>query len=222
MEKAGTSASSSCTTGDGPWLVVTGGEGPRTRPPFRYSRIVACDSGYDTACSLGIDVDDVVGDLDSSSLRERLIARGVVPCPHDKDETDTELGLMRLPAGCAYDLAGGGGGRVDHLVSILQLFRRYGMPRFWFTGSDVLVSIDGMRRFHLPLDTSISFFALDREAVVECPDMVWPLDRFVLDDEHISLSNRNTREDFVVRTSARVFARIDAGCFENGLTDIII
>lgn len=111
---------------------------------------------------------------------------------------------------------------MDHLVSILQLFRRYGMPRFWFTGSDVLVSIDGMKRFHLPLDTSISFFALDREAVVECPDMVWPLDRFVLDDEHISLSNRNTRENFVVRTSARVFARIDAGCFENGPTDIII
>ena len=54
MEKAGTSASSSCTAGDGPWLVVTGGEGPRTRPPFRYSRIVACDSGYDTACSLGM------------------------------------------------------------------------------------------------------------------------------------------------------------------------
>lgn len=203
-------------------LIITGGEAPDKRPPFSYGRVIACDSGYDTARRLLIPVDDVVGDLDSTSFRSEILEKGFHACPHDKDESDTELGLMRLALPCRYDLVGGGGGRVDHLMALFQLFRRYGMPRFWFTRSDLMISVDGERRFHLPVDTSISFFTIDHDAVVECREMVWPLEHFILDETHISLSNRNTREDFVVKARGRVFARIDAGCFENAPENIII
>ena len=81
-------------------LVFTGGEGPLVKPlifeKYPYSRIIAADSGYDTARKLSMKVDDAVGDFDSSLYRDELIAEGFEPCPRDKDYSDSELALMRL------------------------------------------------------------------------------------------------------------------------------
>ena len=83
-------------------LVVTGGLAPaRVDWLPHYDRTIACDSGYDTAMRLGLEVDEVVGDLDSTSFRKDLVASGIIPCSHDKDESDTELALMRLPEGAS-------------------------------------------------------------------------------------------------------------------------
>lgn len=176
-------------------LVVTGGLAPaRVDWLPHYDRTIACDSGYDTAMRLGLDVDEVVGDLDSTRFRKDLVASGIIPCSHDKDESDTELALMRLPEGAAYDLIGGGGGRLDHLIALFASFRRFGPPRFWLSDSDLVVPVSGHFSFPLHSGCQVSFFCVGGEARIDCPDLVWPLDGFMLDASHVSLSNRTTGE----------------------------
>jgi thiamine pyrophosphokinase len=64
----------------------------------------------------------------------------------DKDETDTELLLSLLrEKGCdEVWLAGGGGGRMDHLLAIQALFEREKSPHRWITaGEDVRLVREG-------------------------------------------------------------------------------
>ncbi len=193
-------------------LVFTGGEGPVSKPVlfdrFHYSRIIAADSGYDTAVSLAMKADDVVGDFDSSAYKAELAAMGFSACPRDKDYSDSELALMRVSTPC-YDLAGGGGARLDHLMSLTGLFPRYGYPRFWFTRTDLLITLDNCRAsFSLPLESDISFLTLEQGAYVSCLQLVWPLDSFLLSRTAISLSNRNSEKDLEISTEGIVLCRV--------------
>jgi thiamine pyrophosphokinase len=95
--------------------------------------VVAADSGLDVAEALGVDVDVVVGDMDSvtpDALR-RAEAAGVrvVRHPIDKDATDLELALdFALDAGARHIVVlGGHGGRLDHLLGNTLLLAS---PRF--------------------------------------------------------------------------------------------
>lgn len=79
--------------------------------------VIAADSGLDRAEEIGIEVDLVVGDMDSveSSLDELAIDVH----PSDKDHTDLELALI---AASKRDpdrivVVGGHGGRLDHLLA---------------------------------------------------------------------------------------------------------
>lgn len=100
--------------------------------------MVAADSGLEHALDLGLDVDLVVGDMDSvdASALDAAEAAGtkVEQHPGAKDETDLELALHRaldlLPADVAEGrsrrggrivVLGGDGGRLDHLLSTALL-----------------------------------------------------------------------------------------------------
>lgn len=78
--------------------------------------VVAADSGYETAVSLGYRVDVVVGDMDSiatSPLPDHVI---IERYPIDKDQTDLDLALelaMREDP-VRVVIVGGTGGRHDH------------------------------------------------------------------------------------------------------------
>lgn len=194
-------------------LVFTGGEGPVVKPllfeKYPYSRIIAADSGYDTARKLSMKIDDAVGDFDSSQYRDELIAEGFVPCPRDKDYSDSELALMRLDTTC-YDLAGGGGARLDHLLSLTGLFPKYGYPRFWFTRTDLIITVNNASvAFSLPPGSDISFMTLEEKAAVSCSHLVWPLDSFVLSRTSVSLSNRNSERVLDISTCGIVLCRVD-------------
>jgi thiamine pyrophosphokinase len=80
--------------------------------------VIAADEGIDNARSLGIQVDLLVGDLDSASPAARSTARAVERHPIDKDETDLELALSAaLAAGMgSVTVVGTIGGRVDHAI----------------------------------------------------------------------------------------------------------
>ena len=80
--------------------------------------MIAADEGIDNARSLGIQVDLLVGDLDSASPAARSTARTVERHPIDKDETDLELALSAaLAAGMgSVTVVGTIGGRVDHAI----------------------------------------------------------------------------------------------------------
>lgn len=85
--------------------------------------VIAADSGLGVATALGVDVDLVVGDLDSVDLTalERARAAGVEvrEFPADKDRTDLALALdAGVEAGAdRIVVVGGHGGRLDHLLA---------------------------------------------------------------------------------------------------------
>jgi thiamine pyrophosphokinase len=85
--------------------------------------VVAADAGLHLAAPLGLDVDLVVGDLDSvdPDLLAATEARGATVDRHpvDKDRTDLALALdAAVAAGVRrITVVGGAGGRADHLLA---------------------------------------------------------------------------------------------------------
>jgi thiamine pyrophosphokinase len=85
--------------------------------------VMAADSGYDAAVSLGFAVDVLVGDLDSITT-EPIPGHVVVERhPVDKDQTDLDLALelaMRDEPSRVV-VVGGTGGRLDHELATASL-----------------------------------------------------------------------------------------------------
>jgi thiamine pyrophosphokinase len=85
--------------------------------------VMAADSGYDAAVSLGYSVDVLVGDLDSivtQTVPDHVI---VERHPADKDQTDLDLALelaMRDEPSRVV-VVGGTGGRLDHELATASL-----------------------------------------------------------------------------------------------------
>ena len=107
-------------------LVITGGSVLRSMPNLgAFDRIIAADSGVDSAIALGLAPHVVIGDLDSISeagLR-RVRELGIEPLvsPADKDLTDTELALHHAidTGGDTVVVLSPGGGRLDHAHGLL-------------------------------------------------------------------------------------------------------
>ena len=107
-------------------VVVASGDGPPVALPAART-VVAADGGLGRALALGLDVDVVVGDLDSVSTGALAAAEAagarVVRHPVAKDATDLELALdeaLGLDARRVLVVASAGG-RLDHLLSALLL-----------------------------------------------------------------------------------------------------
>ena len=121
-------------------VVVAAGAGPAVRVPDA-SLVVAADGGLDRARALGLDVDLVIGDLDSVSQEalaaaEREGAR-VVRFPEAKDATDLELALDEAVAqGSRVLVVASAEGRLDHLLAGLLLL---GAERYADVELDALV-----------------------------------------------------------------------------------
>lgn len=105
-------------------LMLAGGEAPEAAPPLDHiGYVVAADGGLEHARRYGFAVDAVVGDLDSADpvhLADAVAEGAVVERhPVDKDATDWELALLHVrDAGYRrVVIVGGGGGRLDHLIS---------------------------------------------------------------------------------------------------------
>ncbi len=107
-------------------VVVASGEGPELTLP-RATRVVAADGGLLRARALGLDVDVVVGDLDSVTPEALAAAETagarVVRHPPAKDATDLELALDEAAAlGASRVLVvASAEGRLDHLLGSLLL-----------------------------------------------------------------------------------------------------
>ena len=167
-------------------LVLTGGKGPEREAlePWLQgiAMVIAADSGYDLAHRLGVEPDLVVGDFDSIGDREALgeIDRARIKSfPADKDETDTEIAvrLLREHGMEEIVIAGGGGGRLDHLVGILSLFDRADHPTVWLTHTAEVRSIDDTVEIHGVPGDLVSFFPAGCEPCqMRSAGLRWPLD----------------------------------------------
>jgi thiamine pyrophosphokinase len=170
-------------------LLVTGGKAPlRARLAARFGDfgiVCAADSGLDTLVAWGLEPGLIVGDMDSVSspgLVERFPGAEVLLAPRDKDETDTELGLRALAERGANRivLAGGGEGRLDHLLAIRSLFERPGAirPSEWHTAGEAVFLAEENRRLELEAAAGsiVSVFPLAGGAEgMASEGLKWPL-----------------------------------------------
>jgi thiamine pyrophosphokinase len=85
--------------------------------------VMAADSGYDAAISLGYAVDVLVGDLDSIVTRTVPGHVVVERHPADKDQTDLDLALELAirDEPSRVVVVGGTGGRLDHELATASL-----------------------------------------------------------------------------------------------------
>lgn len=187
-------------------LLVVGGDGPsRASMEARLKRfafVCAADSGFDLARSWGVEPDLVVGDMDSVSDPASLSScREVIVHPRDKDDTDTELGLAELRRR-GFDriaVAGGGGGRLDHLLAIRALFERPDGPDEWYTASELVVRLAEKGNFSAPRGSTVSVFPLSRGCSgMHSAGLKWPLDSLSWDAGAFGISNVTIGDAFSV------------------------
>jgi thiamine pyrophosphokinase len=136
-------------------VVVASGQGPDVAlPPARA--VVAADGGLLRARALGLDVDVVVGDLDSATPEALAAAEAagarVVRHPQAKDATDLELALDEAVAlGATRVLVvASAEGRLDHVLGSLALLaaERYAALELdALVGNALVHVVRGERRF---------------------------------------------------------------------------
>lgn len=145
---------------------------------------VAADSGLDQALALGLEVDLIVGDLDSVSA-DALSAYRETPVelhPTDKDHTDLELAL-RAAIRMGVDriiIVGGSGGRLDHFLANALLVSSADFSEVdveWLTGQARLHVVHGTSRLHCSPGQHISLLAVHGPARrVRTEGLRWELD----------------------------------------------
>lgn len=128
--------------------------------------IVAADSGYDTALSLGYTVDVIVGDFDSitsTPLPDHVI---IERHPTDKDQTDLdlalELAMREEPERIA--VVAGTGGRQDHELATATLVcsERWAAVEDldWFSERSRSHVVRGRRLLHGDVGSTVSLLAM--------------------------------------------------------------
>lgn len=197
MRLKGDKICSNMTEGVG--LLLIGGEGPERRllEPIlgTITYTIAADSGFDLARNLALVPDLLVGDLDSLQPSKELRAfpqERIRRYPREKGETDTQIGL-RILWEMGYQrtvVAGGGGGRLDHLLGVLALFLGEKRPTSWYTSREQIQVVEGTQIITDCLGKTVSFFPLSGSVRgLSSQGLKWPLDGLEWDCGDMGLSN---------------------------------
>jgi thiamine pyrophosphokinase len=207
-------------------IAFIGGEGPSARICGRLGEgaalVVAADSGLRAAEEAGIRPDWIVGDMDSLDDPRRLEKYPpgrVLRYPPDKDFTDTELALRLLwERGCDETwIAGGGGGRIDHLLALRALFEREPCPDRWLTaaedirclraGEGALLQVgESPAETGLSPESPVSVFPLGGGPwKVESRGLLWPLGDLPWDRGFFGISNTAPEGRFSLQARAGKF-----------------
>jgi thiamine pyrophosphokinase len=183
--------------------------------------VAAADSGLAVAENAGLRPDWVVGDMDSlddPGRLEKYPPERVRLFRADKDFTVTELALACLwEQGCDETwLAGGGGGRIDHIFAIRALFERERPPDRWITGAeDIRCLRPGQTlSLSLPSGSLVSLFPLAADPwEAESLGLKWPLKGLSWNRGSFGVSNA-AEGDFSIRVIRGRFMVITplAGC----------
>ena len=193
-------------------IVFTGGEGPTPQSIRRIfaglhtgALIVAADCGLRLAEAAGLVPDWIIGDMDSLGGENGLAqypGGRVVRHAAEKDHSDTELALSLLwEKGCGEAwIIGGGGGRIDHLLGIRDVFERERFPRRWITAGEDMRCIEGDGlEASVERGGMVSVFPLGGGPwKAESRGLKWPLGSVRWERGLYSLSNEATGESVAV------------------------
>ena len=178
-------------------IVFTGGGGPDSLPQNLIEQgdyLIAADSGYDKARSLGISVHYVIGDFDSTEFAQEALLIDHQRFSVEKEHSDTYLAIEKAlkHSDQGYVLVGGGGYRLDHLLQTYSLFSQFGPPKLWFTRYETNILVSEYKRFeNLDAGTTVSLYpaTLHGVASVEAHELKWPLKSYAMSFDSFSLSN---------------------------------
>ena len=168
------------------WVIDGGPVAPRRPNAPAPSHVVAVDSGAGHALGLGLEIDVVVGDLDSidRAVLGELRSRGVAieAHPADKDRSDLDLALQRVAdlAPGQVHLVAGGGGRLDHLLMATLVIGRaehLALPLTLHVGDDRVSAHRAGDQVVLtgPVGSTVSIAALGDSASVTTQGFKWEL-----------------------------------------------
>lgn len=182
-------------------ILVTGGkaaEKAQVLPLLGAANlVVAADQGLRLCQDYGLKPNYVIGDFDSvapeslEGLPEDCVRIRLNP---DKEDSDTraavkqirELGLS------SYVILGGGEGRFDHSLDILNLFRTDYPPWAWISRQETMFLLRRRTILHDMYSVNISFYPLE-DSLVRSVGLEWELDKVELAPGFMSLSNRGAR-----------------------------
>ena len=190
-------------------LIVTGGDCPSHEIIHMLSEhadfVIAADSGLEACLSAQIEPDFVVGDLDSVQQvsLSRVSRDKILQFPEDKDYTDTELAIETARNHGAQDivLAGGGAGRLDHLLAVRALFERKNPVQEWHTAQESAFFVSARHRLHFatPVPVIVSVFPLSKGASgMHSRGLKWPLDGLEWDCGHFGVSNKSVEPEITI------------------------
>lgn len=147
--------------------------------------VIAADGGADKAMALGLDVDAVVGDLDSvSDAAHGTVSEERFHQVHDLDTTDLEKAIsFAIERGYdAIDVVGAGGGRADHALanlSVLMVFRGQADLRIHDDLFEIRL-VEGSLTLTAEPGTVVSLVAIGRCEGVSTTGMRWDLHEYAL------------------------------------------
>jgi thiamine pyrophosphokinase len=149
--------------------------------------------------------------LDDQRRLDAYPAGRVIRHPPDKDYTDTELLLALLrEQGCAEVwLAGGGGGRLDHLLAIHALFEREKGPDRWITAAEDARRIREGRVLEAEWGGIVSVFPLGTGPwEAESRGLKWPLAGLPWKRGFFGISNVAGENGFSIQAMRGIFLTI--------------
>ncbi|NIZ46386.1 thiamine diphosphokinase [Entomospira nematocerorum] len=183
-------------------LIFTGGKYPPTNQWISLLQhkplVIAADSGLLQLQGTNIAIDHIIGDFDSLPNAERILSQYPTGSIHrssrDKDETDTELALLLAQKyGCKQPiLIGGGEGRMDHLLAIIQLFQTPLAPIAWITAQEYILPVYQEKPLilHQMAEKTISFYPLRTpKEPIHTQGLQWPFTEFEYLYSKMSISN---------------------------------
>jgi len=146
----------------------------------------------------------------------------VICYPVDKDYTDTEIALALLwEKGCEDTwIAGGGGGRLDHIFGIRDLFERDPYPRRWITANEDIRCVDGgdakndCIKLALKQDKLVSVFPLGSGPwKAESKGLKWELGNARWERGLFGLSNVAINDEIEINArQGRFMVLLEEGC----------
>lgn len=183
-------------------LIITGGKIPGIAFVEKFLKeaeyIVAADSGYDNALELGIKPRCLIGDMDSVQHKPEDAVQ-VITFPIKKDFTDTELAAAYLfeKGITEYILIGGGEGRLDHTISLLDAYSSTNYPKIWITQKEIIYAVTHSLEIESAPESIISVFnPCSQKAVVSTKGLFWELNKKEIVRGTSSISNINTTSKF--------------------------
>ena len=196
-------------------IVIGGDEVPldalEDLPDRRW--VIAADSGLDHAAHIGLDVDFVVGDMDSVDPGRLDVHRGPVELhPVDKDATDFELALghaLERPNIERIIVLGGRGGRIDHFLTNAAVIAS---PKFerceieWIAGTARVTVVRHHTQLHGTPGQTVSLLAAGGDVTgVTTSGLRWELS-----DEDLPFGSSRGISNELARPFATV--RVRSGC----------
>ena len=165
--------------------------------------VICADKGWQTAEKLGIKVDMIVGDFDSSPM-PRTTDASVTVLPVIKDDTDT-FHIARYIVENNYTdvllLGLIGGKRIEHTIANLQTLVYFAENRVNATAMDrysqIMAIKDGTIELPALADKFFSIFSMgDRAQGVSIKGAKYPLDNYTLTNSYpIGVSNEFIGEE---------------------------